>query len=497
MTTHYSKLEEINKRIHRFSHLGAILSWDEAVNMPKGSGEARAESISELYAFISDEMKRPEILEYIDKAKNEDLSELQKANLELVERDWKNSNVLDTDFVRKKSLTNMKCEQAWRQYREENDWESFRPHLEDVVTLIKEEAALRSDATGMNKYDSLLDLYEPGLRSSEVDEIFNVLIKELPTLRNEIVEFQTSRPFTKPEGPFAAENQKELGVEIMNAMGFDFTRGRLDVSHHPFCGGVPEDVRMTTRYSEDDFTESLMGIIHETGHARYEQNLPVDWITQPLGQSKGMAIHEGQSLFFEMQMGRSKEFLQYALPLMKKHVFNGKSEESWTEENMTRLYQHVTPGYIRVDADEVTYPFHVILRYEIERDILEGKIEVKDLPEIWDAKMQEYLGLSTKGNYKDGVMQDVHWPSGAMGYFPTYTLGAMVAAQVFDTLEKSNPNVKSEIATGEFGNINSWLKENVWGHGSRYELQDLMQKVTGQKLSADIFIKHLKNRYLS
>jgi carboxypeptidase Taq len=497
MTTAYQKLEDINKRIHNFGHLGAILSWDEAVNMPPGSGEARAESISELYAYISEVKQNPEIKELIEKAKSEDLDELQKANLDLMDEGWKKSNVLSTDFVRRKSMTNMKCEQAWRRLRSENNWNEFKSLMEEVVTLIREEAEMRSADTGLGLYDSLLDLYEPGLRSSEVDEIFNQLIAELPSLRDEITEFQQSRPFTKPEGPFATEDQKALGLEIINAMGFDFNRGRLDVSHHPFCGGVPEDVRMTTRYSKEDFTESLMGIVHETGHARYEQSLPRTWISQPLGQSRGMAVHEGQSLFFEMQMGRSKEFIQFALPLMKKHLYKGGNEEAWSEENMTRLYQHVTPGYIRVDADEVTYPFHVILRYEIERDILDRKIEVKDLPEVWDAKMQEYLGLSTKDNYANGVMQDVHWPSGAMGYFPTYTLGAIVASQLFSALETARPEVRSEITKGEFGNINKWLEENVWSHGSRYSVQELMQKVTGKKLNADTFIKHLKNRYLS
>ena len=497
MTTSYQKLEEINKRIHNFSHLGSILSLDEAVNMPAGSGDARAESISELYAYISEVKQNPEIKELIEKAKSEDLNELQKANLDLMDAGWKKSNVLSSDFVRKSSLTKMKCEQAWRKLRGENNWNEFKPYMEEVVALIREEADLRSADTGLGLYDSLLDLYEPGLRSSEVDEIFNQLVAELPTLRDEIIEHQQSKPFIKPEGPFATENQKALGVEIMNAMGFDFNRGRLDVSHHPFCGGVPEDVRLTTRYSEEDFTESLMGIVHETGHARYEQSLPRTWISQPLGQSRGMAIHEGQSLFFEMQMGRSREFIQFALPLMKKHLYKGGNEEAWSEENMTRLYQYVTPGYIRVDADEVTYPFHVILRYEIERDILDRKIDVKDLPEVWDAKMQEYLGLSTKDNYKDGLMQDVHWPAGSMGYFPTYTLGAIVASQLFSTLESSQPNVRSEMAKGNFTNVNKWLEENVWSHGSRYSVQDLMMKVTGKKLNAETFINHLKKRYLA
>lgn len=435
-------------------------------------------------------------MELVEKARGEDLNEDQKINLDLIEKDWKMANVLDDEFVRKQSLTNMKTNQAWRKLRAENNWEGFRPHLEEVVKLVQEESQRRSEATGLNPYDALLDLYEPGLRSEEVERLFSELKENLPGLKDKILEKQKSLGFKKPQGPFPTEKQRELGLELMTSLGFNFKKGRLDISHHPFCGGVPEDVRLTTRYSEDDFTESLMGIIHETGHARYEQSLPSEWLGQPLGTSKGMAIHEGQSLFFEMQVGRSNEFIKFALPKMKEYLGNQNNSEAWSLENMTRLYQNVEPGFIRVDADEVTYPFHVMLRYEIEKQLISGELAVKDLPELWDTKMQEYLGLSTKGNYKDGVMQDVHWPSGSLGYFPTYTLGAMVAAQVFQELEKQVPSVRTEIEQGNFTKINEWLASNIWSQGSRYELSELMPKVTGQKLSTAPFLNHLKGRYL-
>lgn len=496
MTTHYEKIENFNKKLHNFGHLGAMVGWDEAVNMPEGSGEARAQALSELYVYMAEQKKDPQVMEWVEKAKSEDLSVDQKRNVLLVEKNWKQANVLPTEFVRKQSLVNMKSNQAWRKLRAENNWKAFEPLLTEVVELVKEEAALRSEATGLEPYNALLDLYEPGLRTDEVNELFTELKQELPKIRDAVLEKQKETPFLKPEGPFATDAQKSMGQEIMQALGFDFNRGRLDVSHHPFCGGMPEDVRLTTRYNENDFTEALMGIIHETGHARYEQSLPKAWVHQPLGSSQGMAIHEGQSLFFEMQIGRSDEFIQYALPIMKQHLFNDKTAEAWSLENMTRLYQNVENGLIRVDADEVTYPFHVILRYEIEQALISGKVSVKELPELWNAKMQEYLGLSTEGNYKDGVMQDVHWPSGSLGYFPTYTFGAMVAAQVFAKLAQDLPSVKKQISQGQFSEINQWLEQNVWSQGARFELGELIPKVTGKKLGTDAFLKHLEARYL-
>lgn len=497
MCENYQKLEKFNKRLYHFSHLGSIVGWDEAVNMPEESGDARAEALSELYVYLSQERKSPEILELVEKAREEDLDQDQKINLDLIERDWRIANVLDDDFVRKQSLINMKTNQLWRDLRAKNDWQSFRPHLEEVVKFVQEEAQRRSEATGLKPYDALLDLYEPGLRSDQVEKLFSELRQELPELKDKIIEKQMSQGFKTPKGPFSVEKQKQLGLEIMTSLGFNFKKGRLDISHHPFCGGVPEDVRLTTRYSEEDFTQSLMGIIHETGHARYEQSLPSQWLGQPLGKSKGMAIHEGQSLFFEMQVGRSDQFIKFMLPKMKKYLNNQLDSESWTLDNMLRLYQNVEPGYIRVDADEVTYPFHVMLRYEIEKQLISGDMLVADLPEVWDMKMQDYLGLSTHGNFKNGVMQDVHWPSGSLGYFPTYTLGAMVAAQVFQELERQLPSVRNDIAEGDFVKINDWLSSNIWSQGSRFELSELIPKVTGKELSTKPFLNHLKSRYLN
>lgn len=277
---------------------------------------------------------------------------------------------------------------------------------------------------------------------------------------------------------------------MMAAIGFDLTRGSLSVSHHPFCGGVPTDVRITTRYKTGDFLSALMGVLHETGHALYEQNLPQAWSHWPLGKARGMAVHESQSLFVEKQLGRNPAFWRWALPLVDQHL-----GESWSIDEILPHVHQVERGLIRVDADEVTYPLHVILRYELEQELVAGRLAVSDLPEAWDAKMRDYLGLSTIDNPADGPMQDVHWPGGAFGYFPSYTLGAMMAAQQWAAIGRQHPAVDDEIARGHFGMINEWRGKNIWSQGSRWSTQELLERATGERLNAAHFTAHLKKRY--
>lgn len=299
------------------------------------------------------------------------------------------------------------------------------------------------------------------------------------------------------KGEFPVERQRELGLEIMKTLGFDFDHGRLDVSHHPFCGGVPDDVRITTRYQTSTFVTSLMGVVHETGHAMYEQGLPVDWRSQPVGRALSAGTHESQSLLMEMQAGRTKEFLEYLAPVAREMFGADDMNPAWSVDNLHKLYTRVQPGFIRVDADEVTYPLHIILRYEIEKQLIEGKLEVQHIPEIWDEKMQQYLNLSTKGNYADGCLQDVHWSAGLFGYFPTYTLGAMTAAQLFSSARDQVPELLNEIGSGNFAPLLAWLRENIHAKGKFLNFNELMSAATGCELDVDYFKSHLKNRYAS
>ena len=297
-----------------------------------------------------------------------------------------------------------------------------------------------------------------------------------------------------PEGKFSSAKQKALGLEVMKMLQFDFNHGRLDESMHPFCGGIPSDVRITTRYDENEFAQSLMGIIHETGHARYEQGLPKSLSGLPSGEARSMGIHESQSLFFEMQIGRSDSFIAHLANYAAKH-FDGHNPELFSQENFYKLYTRVKKDFIRVDADELTYPAHVILRYEIERDLINGKIKHTDVPELWNNKMQTYLGLSTEGNYRNGCMQDIHWTDGAFGYFPSYTLGAMYAAQFMASMQKS-VDVDAAIQSGDLSPIFSWLSDNIWSKGSLLTTDELVKQATGETLNTAHFQNHLRSRYL-
>jgi carboxypeptidase Taq len=266
------------------------------------------------------------------------------------------------------------------------------------------------------------------------------------------------------------------------------------VSAHPFCGGVPEDVRLTTRFREDDFLGSLMGTIHETGHGRYEQSLPRDWLGQPMAQARSAAVHESQSLSFEMQLGSHAGFVRQLAPLVAQ-AFG--QQPAFEPANLHLLLTRVKPGFIRVDADEVTYPAHIILRYDIERALIEGRIEAEDVPGLWDAGMQELLGLDTRGNFKDGPLQDIHWPAALFGYFPSYTLGAMYAAQWFATMRRAMPDLDARIGAGDLRPVFDWLQQNIWSQASRWSTDELARRASGEALNPAYFKAHLEARYLA
>lgn len=494
----FEKLDTLNQTLHALTHAMAILGADESTNMPTGGGEARADALSTLAAMEHEKASAPEIADWIETAQNQDLSADQAAGLKEFKRLYNQRTCLPAEFVGRKTKSAMVCEQAWRELRAKGDWANFAPALSEVVGFAREEAQMRADATGLAPYDALIDQYDPGTRMADIDPIFARLKSFLTKFVPEAIESQTqilaNSPLKPMNGPFAIEDQKALGQAAMKQMGFDFSHGRLDISHHPFCGGVPTDVRITTRYNDDDFLPGLMGILHETGHAQYEQGLPRDNAHWPHNLARGMGMHESQSLFVEMQIVRSPMFWKWAKPEVDKalgeHVFKG-----WDIADILAHVNFVKRGFIRVDADEVTYPLHVIMRYEMEQSLIGGHMEVADIPEAWNAKMQEYLGLSTLDNMPDGPMQDVHWPAGLFGYFPSYTLGAMMAAQQWAALVKDIPNAPKQIETGDFTAINAWRSKNIWQQGSRLSTPDLMKHATGEALNPDYFINHLKKRY--
>lgn len=481
------------KRLHHFNHLASIASWDQAAMMPTKGNEARAEAMAELQVLMHQTLTDPALKAQFDAAQNADLPEADQASLVEMRREWATVNRLPQDLVEAQSLASARCEHAWRTQRKANDWQGFLGNFHEVVKLARQEAKFLADATGSTPYEALMDKFEPGMSEKAIAALFGEVKTWLPELISKVMEKQESETVLQATGPFPIDKQRALGVEVMGLLGFDFEAGRLDISTHPFCGGVPQDVRITTRYNTATFAPSLMGIIHETGHARYEQRLPRDMLYLPVGRARSMGIHESQSLSFEMQLARSPAFVQLIAPLVKKHL---GEQAAFDPENLARLFTRVHRGFIRVDADELTYPAHVILRFEIERALICGEIEAEDIPALWATKMQEYLGVDVAGNFDRGCLQDIHWPSGMFGYFPSYTLGAMYAAQYFATIRKIHPDVDARIASGDLSPVMNWLNANIWSQASRWSTDALVTRATGETLNAKHFRRHLETRYL-
>ena len=495
----WQKLDALGHNLDAIEHALAILNADEATNMPAGGGENRARAVATLAAMRHEQATAPHIADWISKASQEVENPEQQRALTEFRRAYLNDTCLPASFVHRQTEATIRSEQLWRQLRPSGDWKAFAPALAGVVSLMREEAQMRAEALGLAPYDALMDQFDPGNTVADIAPVFDDLKTFLKSFLPEALAAQeerlAKRPLVQFKGPYPVENQKSLGLAAMKAIGFDFERGRLDISHHPFCGGVPTDVRMTTRYRTDEFLSSLMGVLHETGHALYEQGLPENWSHWPLGKARGMGAHESQSLFVEMQLARSPDFWEWALPLVKQHI-GDQVLNGWEKADFLAHVNHIERGLIRVDADEVTYPLHVILRFELEQDLVSGKLEAVDLPEAWDAKMTEYLGLSTIDDPANGPMQDVHWPAGAFGYFPSYTLGAMMAAQQWATLEKAQPDLRDDIRKGEFAAINDWRRDNIWSQASNWSTPELLKRATGEPLNPDYFKTHLKNRYI-
>ena len=493
MSTAYASLVASFTKLYRYQHLANIVGWDQAAMMPSKGNEARSAAMAELAVLLHETLTAPALANALEAATAEPSDPVETASIREMSRQWRTANLLPASLVEAKSLAGTRCEHAWRRQRTANDWVGFLENWRPVVACARKEATLLAEATGLSRYDALVDRFEPGMTTAIIEPMFSDLKRWLPPLIQEVLAKQRTEQVIKPTGPFPIAAQRALGIEIMGLLGFDFEGGRLDVSTHPFCGGVAEDVRITTRYRDDEFVQAMMGIVHETGHARYEQRLPREWVHLPLGQARSMGIHESQSLSFEMQLGRSRPFLTLIAPLVRQHLGD---QPAFEVDNLVRIYTRVRTGLIRTESDELTYPMHVILRFEIERALIEGEIEPEDVPALWDDKMSAYLGRDTRSNYADGCLQDIHWTDGAFGYFPSYTLGAMYAAQYFAALREQVPELDARIASGDVAPIFDWLDQKIWSQASRWETPELVERATGAALSASHFERHLRSRYL-
>ncbi len=495
--TAYARLEERFKRIAALDDARGMLGWDQATMMPTGGAEARGEQIAAISAVRHGILIAPDMSDLLAAATAEvsSLDAWQAANLIEMKRRWRHATALDEDLVTALSRAASTCEAAWRPARAAADFTAVLPELESLLGLVRQSAAAKAQVLGLAPYDALLDQYEPGGRAADIEPIFAELASFLPDFLGRATERQNSRAAPVPiPDQVSAERQYALCRRFMGIVGFDFDRGRLDVSSHPFSGGVPEDQRITTRYNEADPLSGFMAVLHESGHALYERGLPARWRGQPVGEARGMSVHESQSLLIEMQVARSRPFLDFAAPIVA-DMLGGKGP-AWTPDNLHALVTRVAPGFIRVEADEVTYPAHVVLRFELERAMVGGQLEARDLPGAWNEGFEKLLGLDVP-NDRLGCLQDIHWYNGAFGYFPTYTLGAMTAAQIMDSARSADPAIDAGIAAGNLDPLMTWLRDNIHARASSLPTPDLLRAATGRPLEAKVFERHLTQRYLS
>jgi carboxypeptidase Taq len=490
----YRTLEERFKRLSDIGGALAVLEWDHQVMMPRGGNETRAEQVATLRQMAHELLTDERTAELLGEAEGQaaQLDAWQRANLREMRRGHARAIALDSELVAALARATARAEMTWRGARANADFAALAPALAEVVRLTREEAAAKAHALDLAPYDALLDGYEPGLRAAQIDALLDPLAAFLPDFLEQVLARQ--KPPLPVAGPFDLAAQMALGRSLMAQMGFDFERGRLDESAHPFCGGVPDDIRLTARYETADVTSGLMAILHETGHALYSAGLPRAWRHQPVGEARGMAVHESQSLLIEMQVCRSPAFLGYLAPLLAATF--GRDDPAMSAENLYRRAIHVERGYIRVDADEVTYPLHVILRYRLEKAMLDGDLEVADLPGAWNEGMRELLGL-TPPDDRLGCLQDIHWSVGAIGYFPCYTLGAIMAAQLFEAARAAEPDIGVSLERGDFSRLLGWLRANVHEQGSLLDMPELLTQATGRPLELQPFLDHLRTRYLA
>ncbi len=491
----YEQLEQEWRRLHAFHGALALLRWDAAVMMPRGSAEIRGEQLAALETEYHALLTTPKITRLLDRAQAnaQAMEDWQLANLREMRRARDHAIATPVSLISRLARATSRAEVLWAEARRQNNFDLFAPCLEEVVRLVRDKAALLGQALGMPPYDALIDEFSPGVATPDIEAIFKALSRRLPGLIRETLTLQEQRPSLPITGKFSSGRQRALVVEVMRTIGFPFDRGRLDESEHPFTEGVPGDIRVTTRFDAADPFPGLLGALHETGHAMYDLGLPQRWRDQPVGRDRGMALEESQSLLLEMIIGRSRAFVQFLRPLFEKHF--AVTGPEWEAENVYRRLTHVRRSLIRVDADELTYPLHVLLRFELEKRLLSGELAVRDLPAAWDAGMEQRLEVRP-GGAAEGCLQDIHWALGSFGYFPSYVLGGVIAAQLWESLRGALPDLESQIGRGEFEGLFGWLRENVHGLGAKVTVKELMKKATGQPLSAAALLRYLEHKYL-
>ena len=485
-------------RIQRVGHAVELMDWDTETMMPEGAAAGRSEMRATLSVLAHELITDPRIADWLADAEERDDGgdPWLTANLREMRRQYVRATAVPPELVEATSKAASACEMAWRGARRDNKFADVLPSLREVLACERRTGEAVGEALGLSAYDALLNQFEPDARSAEIERIFGDLAPLLPDLTAAALEGQSGRPDPLPlPAAVPVDKQRDLSERLMRQLGFDFSRGRLDVSLHPFCGGGgPDDVRITTRFVDGQVASALSATLHETGHALYEQGLPAAWRGQPVGTARGMTAHESQSMLIEIHLTRSRAYLGFAAPLMRTALGDGVDPAVFDPDNLYRLLTRVERSLIRVDADEVTYPAHVILRFRLERAMIQGDLDPVDLPGAWAEGMQSLIGVAPPDD-ATGCLQDIHWYGGLWGYFPTYLLGRMMAAQLWAAAREQLPEMDDAVRRGDAGPLVDWLRAQIHSVGSLLSNDDLVRAATGRRLEAAALISHLKDRY--
>ncbi len=491
--TAYARLTARFARIATIGEASSVLGWDASAMMPPGGGAARGDQLAVLAGLAHGLLTAPEVADDLAHAEAR-TDEWDAANLGLMRHAHVRATAIPEGLVEAQARANSACEKVWREARRNSDFAAVSPYLAEVVSLTRQAADAMAPALGLSPYDALMDGYQRGIGAADVAPVFTRYETFLRDALPRAEEHQAQQPPpVELQGVFPAARQEGLCRHLSARAGLEFDHARLDRSTHPFCGGTPTDVRITTRYNEADPAQALMGVLHETGHALYERGLPVGYARQPVGGAAGMAAHESQSLIIEMQSCRSDPFLAWLGPEL--HGAFGGAAEPYAPSNLSRLWRRIERGLIRVDADEMTYPAHVILRFRLEQALVAGDLQVADLPGAWRDGLMALLGVAPPDDAR-GCLQDIHWYDGAFGYFPSYTLGAMAAAQLMAAARREVEDLDAGLGRGDLGPLVAWLRLRVHGQGSRLGFNDLLREATGKPLDPADFEAHLTARYL-
>ncbi len=487
----YNELQNHMQRIADVNYAAATLGWDQETYMPPGAAGFKASQLSTL-SGITHQLFTGDKTEVLLRGlkNNAQLSEAEKKNVAQIEEDFSRQKKYSTEFVENMSRAVSDAFNAWQQARKESNFKIFAPYLEKLIAIKKQECELLGYEG--HPYNALLNLHEKNATVAELDVLFTDVRKELVPFVKQVQQAkQVDNKFFFQH--FDRDTQWQFGIELLQQMGFDFNRGRQDISSHPFTTSFSQnDVRVTTRINENDFSEMIWSCIHEGGHALYEQGLPAEQYGMPLGEAISLGIHESQSRMWENNVGRSLAYWKHNFGLAQKHF--PEQLKSISTQDFYKGMNRVEASLIRTSADELTYHFHVMIRYEIEKQIFEDKLKVNDLPDYWNAKYKEYLNIDVP-NDAQGVLQDVHWSHGSFGYFPTYSLGSFYAAQFFHQAQKEMPTLLTEIENGNTHNLLNWLREKIHKHGKFYTAQELCIQVTGEKLNFTHFMHYAATKY--